>query len=143
MKFVLIFFILSNSLDTAFSQLLDWHKASGWMMYDTAGRGKAFKWDSVSTYPSTRLSEDTMSYYLSNVSQILSVGPGGAAWMGYYRVTCRLSDTTRPILVSNYGGFFEDLFTGKYYEIPIPDRASWLDYLTQKFGSIVRPVRVE
>ncbi len=121
-----------------FSQLLNWEKASSWLMYDTIGRERTFQKDSLSYYRSARMNDDTMKYYLSDVSPVPIEKTKGVVWMGYYRVSCQLLDTTRVLLISRYGGFFADLSTKVYYEIPVAERASWYEYFNQTFGSIAR-----
>ena len=138
MKFIVLISAMLCTCFAGFSQAQDWRRASGWVMYDTIARGRIFQWDSLSFYRSTHMNDDTMKYYMSDVLQIPTENTKGAVWMGYYHASCQLRDTTRRLLISRYGGFFEDLATNSFYEIPIPDRASWLEYFSQKFGSIGR-----
>jgi hypothetical protein len=73
-----------------------------------------------------------MRYYLAEVSLIPPDRSNGAVWMGDYWVSCQIQARQMHLRISRYGGFFEDVQTGTYYEIPMELRASWHLFLTHQ-----------
>lgn len=118
----------------ASSQMVHWNEAADWKLYDVStSRTRQFYSDSISYYKYANIPSDRIRFYLSAVHTIAVDQTAGIVWMGDYWATCKWHDTVRILRLSRYAGFFEDMRTGIYYEIPIEFRSSWQLYLTQTY----------
>jgi hypothetical protein len=115
----------------------EWLSATHWTMYSiTTANGAKFDRLAVKDYHSKMLDLDTMRQFLEGLTIIPHEKSEYAVWMGDYYVSCVLKDTMRIIRVSRYGGFFVDLDTGQYYEIPGEKRSAWHLFLVKQFGAL-------
>jgi hypothetical protein len=112
---------------------IPWHEASSWKLYDVGMH--VFVRDSLAYYESDSLPADSMNYYLSGVSILPEERTRGAAWMGDYWISGQFRDSTKIFRVSNYGGFFTDVATGKYYVVKNDLRQPWLYMFTRTIVS--------
>jgi hypothetical protein len=128
----LIFFTLSSS--TLLGQNVKWSNASKWKLYSTFPRNlDTLSKDSLSTYPSVELDNDTIAQFLSTVAVIPKERTIGARWMGApYWVSYEAAGSIYILKVSTYGGFFVDGNDGLYYELPIEERGQWLSYFSHQ-----------
>ena len=127
----LILFILTSS--AAFSQTAKWHNTTKWKLYSTSPRNlDTLSKDSLSTYPSVELNQDTISQFLNTATSIPSERTNGAVWMGIYWVSYQVGQSVYMFKVSKYGGFFVDGNDGLYYELPIEERGQWLNYFSHQ-----------
>jgi|SRR6185437_2842916 len=118
------------------SQTMDWQQASNWRLYDTIGSADHFTIDSLNNYRYINLDQASMRGFLINDSLLPSERTKNAVWMGFYRVSCRIADKTKILIVSRYGGFFADLATRQYYQIPISQISDWNAYLDTQFSDL-------
>jgi len=115
----------------------DWRLASKWTIYNiTSENGGKFDRSAVKDYQFKVLPLDTMRRFLIDLTIIPTEKSNYAAWMGDYFVSCTLKDTVRFLRFSRYGGFFVDLNTGQYYEIPLEKRTDWHLFLVDQFGAV-------
>ena len=128
----LIFFTLSSS--TLLGQNVKWNNASKWKLYSTFPRNlDTLSKDSLSTYPSVELDNDTIAQFLSSATVIPKERTIGARWMGSpYWVSYEAVGSIYILKVSTYGGFFVDGSDGLYYELPIAQRIPWLNYFSNQ-----------
>lgn len=116
---------------------LQWKKSNEWTLIRYQGH-RLFKipLDSLKTYDSSPLNQDSMAIFLDTLNILHPEAP--IAWMGGYIATCKLDGVIRKIEISNYGGFFFDDKTKTYYELPPNIRERWLDYLQQSYLDLTR-----
>jgi hypothetical protein len=132
MKLILLFLTLLSASSALYPQ--QWQNASDWRLYKfTTSQGRQFSRDSLHFYGYHPLSIDSLQYYLHGATLIPSEKTTGAAWMGDYWASCKLNDTLKIIRISRYGGFFVDLDSDHYYEIPLSFRASWHEYINRQY----------
>jgi len=121
----------------AIGQTLRWDGATEWRLYNiSTSRSKEFYPDSISYYKYISINGDTIQRYFNAIHQIPANQTQGIAWMGDYWASFNFRDSLKIIRVSRYGGFFQDMQTGLYYEIPIDMRASWQLYFTHLFLAV-------
>lgn len=128
----LIFFTLISSAVSG--QTSKWNNASTWKLYSTFPRNlDTLSKDSLSTYPSLDLDKDTIAQFLSTATPIPKERTIGARWMGApYWVSYEAAGSLYIVKVSTYGGFFVDGNDGLYYELPMAERAPWLNYFSHQ-----------
>jgi len=127
-------------IKSASAQIPRWEKAVDWRIYNVStSRARQFFPDSIGYYKYISIPGDTIYYYLNHLQQIPTTKTQGIAWMGDYWATCKWQDSLRFLRISRYGGFFEDMSSGLYYELPSDLRPSWQQYLTHQFLAITHP----
>jgi hypothetical protein len=120
---------------TARTQVSQWQRSSHWTLYNVGGaKFYSISVDSLKTYNSRPLSDDTIHDFLAHVFLPPSDKP--PVWMGAYVATCIIDGHKRKIDISSYGGFFFDEAEKKYYSVSERDQKDWLDYLANCAGSI-------
>jgi hypothetical protein len=107
---------------------IHWEKTSEWTLYGYQG-SRMFKipLDSLNSFDTLKLNQDTVSSYLKNASVLDSNDQG--VWMGGYLTTCRLDGELRKIDFSNYGNFFYDENSKTYYQLSPSKSEDWNSYL--------------
>lgn len=128
---ILLFWILLSST-TLVAQENNWTKATNWKIYDINKR-MAFQYplDSLFKLKFIKLDDKRVSSFLANAYALDN--EKGYVWMNLYVATCELdSSNFRKVIFSNYGGFFYDEKTKRYFELPENIRREWLDYLNEK-----------
>ena len=131
MTYFIAFLLLAKFAN---AQIIEWEKTADWRLYNVStSRATQFNPDSVAYYKYTSIPTDTIHHYLSDLIQIPLDQTQGIAWMGDYWATCNFQDSLRFLRISRYGGFFEDMRSGIYFEIPINLRSTWQLYLTHAF----------
>ena len=129
-KFIMIFSLLSS---VAIGQTVKWNNAFKWRLYSTSPRNlDTLSKDSLSMYPSVELNKDTIGQFLNTATPIPSERTSGAVWMGTYWVSYQVGKSVFLLKVSKYGGFFVDGNDGLYYELPMEERRSWLNYFSHQ-----------
>jgi hypothetical protein len=131
--YVICFFAIV--LNRAYTQNIEWQNATNWRLFDTISRSNRFNKDSLNFYRYALLDNLTMQRLLTNTDTLPSTAQG-AAWMGFYRISCTIHDTTRLLFVSKYGGFFADVDTKQYFQIPIDNVREWNAYFDSKFSEL-------
>ena len=115
----------------------NWLIATHWTIYSvTFENGDHFDRSAIKEYRSKELNLDTMRQFLNGCTIIPHEKSDFAVWMGDYYASCILNDTMRFIRLSRYGGFFVDLDSGQYYEIPAGKRSAWHFFLVKQFGAL-------
>lgn len=91
--------------------------------------------DTLINFQSIDLSNQTMHAFMSNVTEWPK--EKYSVWMGLYIATCEMEDKKfRKIIISNYGGFFYDQLTKRYYELPTELKTQWLEFLIDSMKKI-------
>jgi len=127
----LIFLCLLLSGDCSAQSSIAWLKGKNWQLYnvgenDATGENP----DSLKYFKSVYLSEDTLMRYLRDATIVPSEKTKGAVWMGSYWVSYKADAHLYLLRISYYGGFFVDVNTGVYYELPVEERQNWLAYFS-------------
>jgi len=116
-------FLAGSSLH---AQEKDYLRSSDWTIYDIQGHGIFhFSTDTLRSFKSLPLGDDSIRYYLNSFKEDTT---GPLVWMGGYVVSFRTGSGIRKIEVSNYGGYFFEDKTRKYYTLPPELVSSWLGY---------------
>ena len=137
MKSILIIISLILVIQPVKIPASDWKLASKWTIYNiTSENGTKFDRAAMKEYQFKAMPLDTMREFLVGLAPIPREKSNYAAWMGDYYVSCLLRDTVRFLRLSRYGGFFVDLNTGQYYEIPLEKRTDWHLFLVDQFGAV-------
>jgi hypothetical protein len=128
------FLILSTTIASC---QIRWDKATDWTIYRYQGH-RLFKisLDSLTGYDSKSLNQDSVADYLDSVQIMASEGQ--ITWMGGYIATCKLDGNIRKVELSNYGGFFFDEKTRKFYQISPDKSEAWTFYLQQCYLDLTR-----
>jgi len=126
-KFVVLIFIIIITKN-GFSQTIDWEKASHWKFYDTRGKKPLrYSVDSLYHFNTIDLNDDTLRYFLHAVE--LWPPEEYSMWMGGFAVSyVDEKGILRKLDISDYGGFFFDEFSKRYYQIREDIRNYWLKY---------------
>jgi hypothetical protein len=113
-------------LSTLTSCQVHWTKTTDWTLYGyQGGRMFAIPADSLKSFDTITLNQDTVMSYLTSAS--IQKEPG--IWMGGYVTTCKINGTIRKIDFSNYGNFFYDEVSKNYYQLSPQKIDTWLSYL--------------
>jgi hypothetical protein len=130
-KCLIIFTLFSSA---TFGQNSKWSNASKWKLYSTFPRNlDTLSKDSLSTYPSIELNNDTIAQFLCTAALIPKERTIGAVWMGApYWVSYEAGGSVHTLKVSTYGGFFIDGNDGLYYELTMAQRRPWIDYFSHQ-----------
>lgn len=87
------------------------------------------------SFQSIELSNQMMNTFMNDVSEWPI--EKYSLWMGLYIATCEMEDKKiRKIIISNYGGFFYDQLTKRYYELPSELKDQWLSFLNDSMKKI-------
>lgn len=99
---------------------------------------KKIRPDTLSSFKKVALSDSTVYEYLSRAKLLpKSTNP---AWMGFYIATYETTDhRLRKVIFSNYGGFYFDSFTKRYYELPQSLRNDWNTFLSKYQDKLFGP----
>jgi hypothetical protein len=127
-------FIFSCVFATA--QEINWKNTKNWKLYKLNSRA-AFSYpaDTLHHFESVNLNDDTIRDFLCTAS--IWPKEKKTVWMGLLIATYETENNQlRKINISNYGGFFFDDFTGKYYELPERVRDQWMNYLNEKLDKL-------
>ena len=135
MKIQIILYLLFSTVIA--SCQIHWEKTSDWTLYGYQG-SQMFKipLDSLSSFDTLNLNQDTVTSYLTN-SRILDSKDQGV-WMGGYLTTCKLAGGLRKIDFSNYGNFFYDEKSKTYYQLSASKSDAWNSYLQNCLMTLAR-----
>ncbi len=140
--FLLVLFTLIK-FDVCSGQEVIWKNSKNWKLYNIINKaGFTYSLDTLVSFQSTDLSNQTMHTFTNDISEWPK--EKYSLWMGLYIATCELEDgKPRKIIISNYGGFFYDQLTKRYYELPIELKDQWLEFLNDnmKKMSTINPSR--
>jgi hypothetical protein len=116
---------------------IHWEKTSEWTLYGYQG-SRMFKisLDSLKSFDTLKLNQDTVTSYLTNALVLDSKNQG--VWMGGYITTCRLDGKLRKIAFSNYGNFFYDEKSKTYYQLSRSKSEAWNSYLQDCLLTLAR-----
>lgn len=134
-----VFAILFFSLRVV-GQPATWNNSTKWKLYLVhRSNDEVFSKESLLSCKSILLERDSLLSYLVPATGIDSNRSSGAVWMGEYWVSFDLKDSVKILRVSRYGGFFVDVDSGAYYEIPLGQRSSWYQFLTREYMKMENP----
>jgi hypothetical protein len=115
---------------------IHWDTTSNWRLYRYQGN-KLFNisLDSLESFQSIPLPQDSMNYYLSQVT--IKHPKADIHWMGGYIATCQLQGSLRKVVISNYGGFFFDQEAHSYYQLSTEKIDAWLSFLLNSYLKMI------
>jgi hypothetical protein len=130
-KYLLVITFFSSA---AFGQNNKWSTASKWKLYSSSPKNlDSFSMDSVTAFPFAELNQDSINQFLNVATLIPTERTVGAVWMGApYWVSYEKGGSLYLLKISTYGGFFVDNSDGFYYELPVEERAPWLNYFSHQ-----------
>jgi hypothetical protein len=136
MKQLLIFLCFTLSYISGISQTVNWKGTNHWKLY-ALNKSDALLYpvDTLSQFGHITLDDNSMIGFLSNAKLL----PKSiyAAWMGFYIGSYETIDhQLRKIIFSNYGGFFYDSFSKRYYEIPQELHNKWDEFITKDLDEL-------
>lgn len=132
---VIILLIFSGIVATA--QEINWKHTKNWKLYKLNSRA-AFSYpaDTLHHFESCSLNDDTIRGFLSTASAWPKEKK--TVWIGLLIASYETENNQlHKITISNYGGFFIDDATGKYYEVPERVREEWMNYLNDKLDKLL------
>ena len=116
---------------------VDWSNTSDWRLYKAnSDNGGQFNAQSSDTGYFIGLRPDSVQYFLTGFKIIPADRSDGIMWQGDFYASCKMDGHIRFLRISRYGGFFLDLKSNLYYEIPMEKRAEWHLFLTKSFMRI-------
>ena|SRR5450631_3664451 len=127
--FVLFLALISSKI---YSQIPSWENTKDWKLYDI-NRPDQFNIsvDSLVHFRHVLLNSDSMINFVKSVSIISDLRR--PVWMGFYVISYTIENgAIEKIEAGQYGGYFYDEKTKKYYELPLEIRKDWLNYLSKK-----------
>jgi hypothetical protein len=131
MKRTIITLLLIFSFIAGTTQSINWKQTQHWKLY-SLNRTPALKYpaDTLSNFKYVALGDSSVIEFLSH-SKLLPKTMY-AAWMGFYIGSYETNDRRlSKVIFSNYGGFFYESFTKRYYEIPENLREKWQAFITK------------
>lgn len=125
--FILIFILFETHI--CVGQDVNWKNARNWKLYNIQDKaGFKYSLDTLNSFQSINLKNEIMQTFMSNVSEWPK--EKYSMWMGLFIATCETEDKKlRKVIISNYGGFFYDQLTMRYYELPDELKSPWLELL--------------
>lgn len=115
---------------------ISWVNTKNWKLYYVHSRGGfAFSLDTLKNFQNVPLNQDSMGVFLKGVTEIpVDRTP---VWMGYYVASCQLPDGLPiKIEISQYGRFFYEERTKRYFQLSENLQTDWLAYLTAKWKTL-------
>jgi len=115
------------------SSNINWADTKDWRIYYITSKDAfSYPLDTLKTFKSTALTQDSMAVFLKHVTEIPAERT--PVWMGYYVATCRLPDGAYfKIEISQYGRFFYAEKEKRYYQLDNEVQDHWLSYLNTKW----------
>lgn len=140
---LLLILLILVGIEVCYGQEENWKNSKNWKLYNIINKaGFTYTLDTLVSFQSTDLSNQTMHTFMNDISEWPK--EKYSLWMGLYIATCELEDgKPRKIIISNYGGFFYDQLTKRYYELPTELKDQWLEFLNDnmKKMSTINPSR--
>lgn len=115
---------------------INWAETKDWKIYYVQSK-EAFSYplDTLKTFKSIVLNQDSMQVFLKQVSEIPAKRT--PVWMGYYVSTCKLTDGSYlKVEISQYGRFFYEEKGKRYYQLDEGVQDNWLSYLNTKWTQL-------
>lgn len=126
MKRVNLFFALIISTLVSCSGQVEWSKANNWKIYRIQGPSVfGIDTDTLKHIKSYDLNQDSINSFLGGLKELHNK----PVWMGAYVASYNFNGEIRKVEISQYGGFFHDDLSGKYFQLSEDNRDAWLDYL--------------
>jgi len=123
----------------SFEQHGRFERSKDWRLYDVQGPN-LFKYtaDTLKSFRFYRLNDDSIRNFLSGLNDLPdSIAP---VWMGGPQVASYELDGVRyKIDISQYGGFFFDEGSKKYYQLDGKNITDWHAYIRTCFVSLHNP----
>ncbi len=126
---LLLVLLILIGIEVCYGQEVIWKNSKNWKLYNIINKaGFTYSLDTLVSFQSTDLSNQTMQYFMNDISEWPK--EKYSLWMGLFIATCELEDgKRRKIIISNYGGFFYDQITKRYYELPPKLQDQWIELL--------------
>jgi hypothetical protein len=121
------------------AQQVNWKQTRHWKIYAlNKAAALSYPADTLNQFKHIELDDSTMSTFLSEAS--LLPKKKYAAWMGFYMTTYETpGHDLRKVILSNYGGFFFDSFSKRYYELPESLRDKWYAFISGHLDRLFEP----
>lgn len=128
--------IMLSVIQICYGQDVIWKNSKNWKLYNIINKnGFTYSIDTIMSFQSIELSNQMMNTFMNDVSEWPI--EKYSLWMGLYIATCEMEDKKiRKIIISNYGGFFYDQLTKRYYELPSELKDQWLSFLNDSMKKI-------
>ena len=129
MPFKLLSFLALILICTAArTQPVDWQKTRHWMIYNYFNfKALSLPFDSIKGYKTVSLDDDYLRGMLAGADTMRGVTKN-IMWMGLFTLSYQLDNETRKVEVSQYGGFFYDDKSKRYYQVDKEVQDEWLSY---------------
>jgi len=131
-----IIFLLLIRCYPAAAQTSEFEKSKNWKLYDVAG-SNLFKYsvDTLKAFPFYVLNGDSVREFLDGIRELSA--DDLPVWMGGPQVASyELNGVKYKIDISQYGGFFFDERTRKYFQIKQREIDEWHSYIRECFVSL-------
>lgn len=123
------YFIMSNA---SFAQSALFEKTKHWKIYDIS-EGNLFRYgvDTLKSFQYEPLDEDSIHFYLNGISELSSNEP--PLWMGLNIASYEFNGMQHKVDISQYGGFFFDESSKRYYQIASDKKVDWNAYIRRTY----------
>jgi len=129
------FTILMFVIFKANAQKIPWRNTQHWKLYNiSTGNIFSYPVDTLKNFPYYPLNEDSILTFMSMITEIPSDDP--PVWMGAHVATYEKDRVIYKLEISQYGGFFYDEKTQRYFQIPPQKRDDWHAYIRACFMSL-------
>ena len=116
----------------SFGQIEALNGAKNWKLYNIMDENAfAYRRDTLSNFSHRVLNEDSMRYFISDLSELTPNNP--QIWQGAYIATFELDGIIKKIEISHFGGLLYDETRKRHYQIAESKIDAWLAYIRQAF----------
>ncbi|WP_127127894.1 hypothetical protein [Pseudoflavitalea rhizosphaerae] len=106
----------------------NWSEAKEWRLYKITDV-RSFSISEKEMKKKDFISADSLHYFLQDAAPLKVDDP---VWKSFFFTSCQINGKFRKVIISNYGGFFYDAKSKKYYEIKEENKKWVIEYLEDK-----------
>jgi hypothetical protein len=134
MKAVLLCCMIVIVTVGTFGQPIHWGSTTNWKLYEVnSDGGRRFNPISNDTSRFVLLPADSVAYFITGAVLLPPERSQGIYWMGDFYASCEAETRRKLLRLSRYGGFFVDVETNSYFEIPMEKRSRWHSFLVNEY----------
>jgi len=139
MRFIFVSIcILANT--RSFGQIGALDHAKKWKLYNISDENAfAYRLDTLKNFAYKQLSDDTIKYFLSDISELPPNQP--QTWQGAYVASFEVDSKTTKVEISHYGGLLFDEARKRHYQIAENKIDEWLSFIRKNYMQLQNPIR--